>query len=80
MPGGKSGLFPSLEKQREEWAKKRGEERAKPCPMRGYDGECAPVKRPCLFVEDSICEALHHAYELGRTMEATREQREAGNR
>lgn len=44
MSGGKSGLFPSLEKQREEWERERSLERKKSCPMRHPEnGNCLPV-------------------------------------
>ena len=74
MPGGKSGLYPSLEKQLEEWARKRSEERAKPCPMRHPEnGNCLPHGGFCLnAVSDSVCEAMHRAYEIGLVEGAAR--------
>lgn len=79
MPGGRCGLYPSLEKQREEMARKRSEERAKPCPMRHPEnGNCLPHGGFCLnAVSDSACEAMHKAYEMGYTAGAARAESEA---
>lgn len=76
MSGGKSGLFPSLEKQREEWERERSLERKKSCPMRHPEnGNCLPVGGFCLdAVSAPICKAMHMAYEMGFTDGITRER------
>ena len=79
MPGGRCGLYPALEKRREELARKRSEERAKPCPMRHQEnGNCLPHGGFCLnAVSDSACEVMHKAYEMGYTAGAARAESEA---
>ncbi len=79
MPVGRSGLFQSLEKKREEWERERSLERKKSCPMRHPEnGNCLPVGGFCLdAVSAPICKAMHMAYEMGFTSGATRFQREA---
>lgn len=37
----------------------------KDCPMRCEIGNCTPVGGFCTAVNDSICEALHNAYDVG---------------
>lgn len=41
----------------------------KDCPMRHENGNCLPAGGFCTSVNDSICEALHNAYECGAKME-----------
>jgi hypothetical protein len=36
------------------------------CPMRHENGNCMPTGGFCMAVNDSICLALHNAYECGR--------------
>ena len=39
----------------------------KDCPMRHKNGNCLPAGGFCTAVNDSICEALHNAYECGKS-------------
>jgi hypothetical protein len=41
----------------------------KDCPMRHENGNCLPAGGFCTSVNDSICEALHNAYNCGAKME-----------
>ena len=36
------------------------------CPMRHLNGNCLVVGGFCTAVNDTICEALHHAYDCGQ--------------
>lgn len=79
MPGGRSGLFPELEKQREQRRRERIKKRAKPCIMRHpTNGMCLPLGEDCIAcVSDKLCEALNRAYRYGHDA-ATRYRPPAG--
>ncbi len=67
MPGGRCGLFPGLEKQREERRRERIKKRSETCVLRHpTNGTCLPLGENCYdCVDDKLCKAMCEAYLCG---------------